>query len=491
MPHGQQFSPVPPDDLDVLVIGAGLSGIAAGYYLQTLCKNWRYAIVEARDRLGGTWDLFRYPGIRSDSDMYTLGFAFRPWKSPKAIADGPAILAYLQDCARDYGIDEKMHFGLRVQSLHWSSKDARWLVILHDSSGKERQVRCRFIFSCSGYYRYDRGHTPHFDGRDDFAGTIIHPQHWPEGLVYDGKKVVVIGSGATAITLAPTLAKRAKIVSLLQRSPSYVVSRPSRDAKAEWLREKLPAQAAYKLARAKNVLFSAASYTALRRMPQRSKTWLMKEAQRQLGESCSVTPHFDPSYAPWDQRLCMVPDGDLFKAIGSGRVKMVTDRIDHINRQGISLCSGKQLDAEIIVTATGLELQFLGGASLFVDDKEVDAATLMTYRGMMLSSVPNMMFASGYTNASWTLKVDLTCKYACRILKHLERGGYRHCVPTPTADLKSEPLIDLTAGYIERSRHLFPSAGDKRPWRLYQNYLADMATLRFGAVDDGHLRFVQ
>jgi cation diffusion facilitator CzcD-associated flavoprotein CzcO len=487
-----------PEHVDVLVVGAGISGIGAGVHLQKHCPRRTYAILEGRDDIGGTWDLFRYPGIRSDSDMYTLGYSFRPWTQAKAIADGPSILKYLRDVARDYGIDRKIRFGHRVRRASWSTQDARWTVEAERRTGEAGQggrsevvrMTCNFLFMCSGYYNYDHGYTPEFPGADRFAGPIVHPQHWPQGIEYAGKRVVVIGSGATAVTLVPELAKQAAHVTMLQRSPTYVVSRPAEDRIANALRRWLPAGLAYGITRWKNVLFGAWFFDLCRRQPERARKGLLHLVRQQLGPDYDVAKHFTPRYKPWEQRLCLVPDGDLFQAIRSGRASVVTDEIATFTATGVALRGGAEIEADLIVTATGLDLEFMSGLEVSVDGRRVDVTRSISYKGMMYSDVPNLALASGYTNASWTLKADLTAEYVCRLLNHMEKTGTLQCTPRlvdPT--VQPETWIDFSSGYFQRSLHKFPRQGSKKPWRLNQNYFRDILALRFGAVDDGTMEF--
>jgi monooxygenase len=478
------------EHLDVLIVGAGLSGIGAGYHLQKHCPAKTYAILEGRDCIGGTWDLFRYPGIRSDSDMYTLGYSFRPWREPQAIADGPSILKYVRDTARDYGIDRKIRFRHRVKSASWSSADAKWTVEAELSSGQTVQLTCSFLFMCSGYYSYEAGYTPEFPGIDRFTGRIVHPQKWTDDIEYAGKRVVVIGSGATAVTLVPEMAKTAAHVTMLQRSPSYIVARPQEDAIANWLRRHLPLKLAYGITRWKNVLLGMLFYNLCRHTPERMKQRILELVKEELGTSCDIDRHFTPKYNPWDQRLCLVPNGDLFQAIRAGKAAVITDHIETFTEHGLQLQSGEQLRADLIVTATGLNLQVLGNLQLSVDGKQVEPAKTLSYKGMMYSDVPNLASAFGYTNASWTLKCDLTCEYVCRLLNYMEAHGYRQCTPRnndPTVG--TAPWIDFTSGYVQRSIAQFPKQGTKAPWRLYQNYALDLMNLRFASVDDGVMIF--
>ena len=479
------------ETVDVLVVGAGLSGIGAGVHLRKHCPERSFLILEGRERLGGTWDLFRYPGIRSDSDMYTLGYAFKPWESPKAIADGPSILKYIQDTAREHDLERHIRYGLQVRRASWSTPEACWTVEAERvADGQRLQLRCNFLFMCSGYYRYDAGHSPHFEGRDGFAGRIVHPQHWPQDLDYRGQRVVVIGSGATAVTLLPELARQAAQVTMLQRSPTWIVARPSEDALANRLRRWLPARSAYALTRWKRILLGMYFYGLCRRKPQKVEQLLLGGVRAWLGPGADIERDFKPRYKPWDQRLCLVPDGDFFKALRSGKAGVVTDEIERFTAGGLKLKSGRELPADLVVTATGLELKVLGGVELSVDDRPVDLAQTVSYKAMMYSGVPNLASSLGYTNASWTLKCDLTCEYVCRLLNHLRAHGLRQC--TPTLDETTMPLApwsDFSSGYIQRSAHLFPKRGTRAPWLLKQNYLHDLWTLRHGRVDDGAMLF--
>jgi monooxygenase len=481
----------PLEHLDVLVVGAGLSGIGAGYHLQTECPGKSYAILEARDRIGGTWDLFRYPGIRSDSDMYTLGYSFKPWSSDKSIADGPSILSYVKETAAENGIDRKIRFNHRVVRAEWATDERRWTVTAERTdTGGTVKLTAGFVLMCSGYYRYDEGYTPEFEGTDRFKGRIVHPQFWPDDIDYAGKRVIVIGSGATAVTLVPALAREAEHVTMLQRSPSYVVSLPAEDPIARFARRILPAKLAYSLIRWKNVLLTMLSFQLSRRRPRLMKALIRKGVERQLPPGYDIDTHFKPRYNPWDQRLCLVPDSDLFEAIGTGRASVVTDTIKAFTENGIELDSGAELEADLIVTATGLNMLLLGGLSVSVDGEEIDFANTMTYRGMMVTGVPNAAFALGYTNASWTLKCDLTHEYVCRLLNHMDRHGYAYCVPEnrdPT--VTPQPMIDFSSGYIQRSIDKFPKQGSKAPWRLYQNYALDIRSLRRSPLEDGALQF--
>jgi monooxygenase len=483
--------PTEAEHLDVLIVGAGLSGIGAGHHLQAECPGKTYAILEARDAIGGTWDLFRYPGIRSDSDMYTLGYSFRPWKEAKAIADGPAILRYVEDAARDGGIDRHIRFNHRVVRAEWSSADARWTVEAERTdTGELTRITCSFLFMCTGYYRYDQGYTPEFEGTERFRGQIVHPQNWTEDVDYAGKRVVVIGSGATAVTLVPAMADAAEHVTMLQRSPSYVVSLPGEDPIAKLARRLLPPRLAYTVARWKNVLITMAVFQLSRRRPRIVKAMVRRAVERRLPPGYDVDTHFKPRYNPWDQRMCLVPDGDLFDAICDGRASVATDRIETFTEGGLRLESGKELEADLVVTATGLNLLALGGMEIAVDGKEVALPDTMGYKGMMLSGVPNLAIALGYTNASWTLKCDLTCEYVCRLLNHMDERGYAYCTPlNRDPSVTPEPFIDFNSGYILRSIDKFPKQGSKPPWRLYQNYARDIVSLRHGALEDGAMEF--
>lgn len=478
------------EHVDVLVVGAGLSGIGAACHLRTECPAKSFAILEGRAAMGGTWDLFRYPGIRSDSDMYTLGYRFRPWRDTKAIADGPAILNYIRETAAEFGVDKAIRYGHRVGRASWSSDDARWTV--EAETGPEKMVvrfTCNFLYLCTGYYDYAAGYTPEWPGVESFSGRIVHPQKWPEDLVYAGKRVVVIGSGATAVTLVPAMAERAAHVIMLQRSPTYVVSRPAEDKIANWLRRCLPARAAYALTRWKNVLLGIFFYNLARSRPDVFKRMLAKGVRHQLGEEYDIK-HFTPQYNPWDQRLCLVPDSDLFRAIRDGRASVVTDHIDTFTETGLQLKSGEHLDADIVVTATGLVLKLMSGLQLVVDGAPVDMSKTMAYKGMMYSDVPNLSSAFGYTNASWTLKCDLTAEYVCRLLKYMDKHGYAQCTPRVNdSELTEEPVLDFTSGYVQRALHTLPRQGSKTPWRLHQNYVKDLSMMRFGRVDDGTMEF--
>lgn len=482
------------EHFDVLIVGAGLSGIGAGYHLQTKCPAKRYVILEGRDCIGGTWDLFRYPGIRSDSDMFTLGYSFKPWTDAKAIADGPQILNYVRETATENGIDEHIRFRHRVKRASWSTPDARWTIEAERVTGEGAtelvRFTCNFLFMCAGYYKYEAGYTPEFKGAADFKGRIVHPQKWTDDIDYAGRRVVVIGSGATAVTLVPELARTAAHVTMLQRSPTYVVSRPAQDALANKLRRNLPARLAYHLIRWRNVMWGMFFFQLSRRRPAKVKNLILSGVRAALGPDYDVATHFTPRYNPWDQRLCLVPDGDLFKAIRERRAEVVTSEIDAFTPAGIRLKDGRELAADIIVTATGLELQVVGGLDVSVDGRAVDFASTLTYKGMMYADVPNMASAFGYTNASWTLKCDLTCEYVCRLLNYMDRHHYRQAMPhNDDAGVRLQPSLAFSSGYVRRAIDRLPKQGSKRPWRLYQNYALDIVSLRYGRIDDGVMRY--
>ncbi len=476
--------------VDVLIVGAGLSGIGAACHLKRLCPQRSVAILESRRSLGGTWDLYRYPGIRSDSDMYTLGYSFRPWTSEKSIADGSAILQYLRDTARENGIDHKIRYGHRVRRAAWSSTDAQWRVEVERDGGEVTHLRSAFLLMCGGYYDYAQGHMPAFEGRERFQGRIVHPQQWDDDVAYAGKRVVVIGSGATAVTLVPELAKRAAHVTMLQRSPTYMISRPSVDKIATWLLRRAPLALAHGVARWKNLLLGMYIFRLCRHQPQRVKAGMIKLVQQQLTPGYDVLTHFTPRYNPWEQRLCLVPDGDLFQAIRDERVSVVTDRIKRFTETGVLLESGVELPADLIVSATGLKMTVLSGIELDVDGRRIEPAQLVNYKGIMFGGVPNFASVFGYTNASWTLKADLASTFVCRLLNHMQRTGARQCVPrADDPAMEVEPWVDFSSGYFQRALDRLPKQGSKKPWKLNQNYLADLITLRYAAVEDGVMRF--
>lgn len=475
------------EHLDVLIVGAGLSGIGAAYRLQTELPGKSYAILEARSNSGGTWDLFKYPGIRSDSDMFTLGYPFRPWTEAKAIADGPSILQYVRDTASENGIDRKIRYNQKVTAASWSSDTSVWTLTVANED-REHTLTCNFLYLCSGYYSYDAGYTPDFPGLQTFGGTVVHPQFWPDDLDYAGKKVVVIGSGATAVTLVPTMAKSAEHVTMLQRSPSYILTLASKDKIADSFRKYLPSKVAHSVSRWKSVLVNLGFYQLCRRSPARAKRLLSLAANRQLPHNVPIDPHFTPTYDPWDQRLCVVPDGDLFKALRSGKASIETDRIDTFTESGIRLTSGTELDADIVVTATGLRMEACGGMSLDVDGEPVSLGDRYVYKGMMISGVPNLAMCVGYTNASWTLRADLTSMYVCRLLAEMDKRGYSTCIPQVTEDMDQRPILDLESGYVLRAVEQFPKQGSKSPWNMRQNYILDRFHSTFGSIND-HMSF--
>ncbi|MFS0771596.1 flavin-containing monooxygenase [Sphingomonas sp. 1P08PE] len=470
------------EHVDVLVVGAGISGISAGWHLQTRCPDRSYLILEARDAIGGTWDLVRYPGVRSDSDMHTLGFSFQPWTGEASIADGASIRRYIEQTAREHGIDRHIRFGIRVKSADWSERDARWTV---KAVGRTDDLvfTCSFLDLCAGYYDYDAGHAPAFAGSEDFAGTIVHPQLWPDDLDMRGKRVAVIGSGATAVTLIPAIADRAAHVTMVQRSPSYVVAQPLRDGTAARLRRLFGIRTAYRMVRAKNVLLSIIFFQASRRWPRAMARRMIGMVQQALGADYDTATHFTPRYKPWDQRVCLTPDGDFFAAISSGRASVVTGTIDRLEMGGIRMADGQQVAVDILITATGLSIKLAGGISFTLDGREIDFAGRLQYRGMMFDGVPNLAFTFGYTNASWTLKADLTALYVCRLLNAMRRRGARVVVPmNDDPAIRIEAFLPFTSTYIERVADRLPLQGTRSPWRLHQNYLLDVLALRFGRV---------
>jgi len=477
------------DHFDVIIVGAGLSGIGAACHLQRRSPGKNYAILEARQAIGGTWDLFRYPGIRSDSDMFTLGYNFKPWVGEKSITDGASIRHYVEETARENGVDKHIRFGHAVKALEWSTDEQRWTVRC-ESDGAAVVLSANWIIMGSGYYRYDQGYTPDFPGLGDFGGTVVHPQHWPENLDYAGKRVIVIGSGATAMTLVPAMAETGAQVTLLQRSPTYVANVPARDPVAARLRKLLPTRMAYGAVRAKNIVMGMVRFNLIRRYPKGSKDKLVGMVRDALGPAYDVETHFTPRYNPWDQRLCAVPDSDLFAAIKSGKVEMVTDTIDRFTANGIRLASGRELNADIVVTATGLNMQMLGGASLSVDGVAVEPSKTMMYKGMMIGGVPNLSYMVGYNNASWTLKADLSAEQTCRIINHMTKRGATQAMPVlDHAQMTDDNFFGLKAGYIERALETVPKQGATHPWRVHHNYARDYAALKFGKVDDGVLVF--
>lgn len=483
----------PSSHVDVAIIGAGISGIDAGYRLQRGNPKLTYAILEGRASLGGTWDLFRYPGIRSDSDMATLGFPFHPWRDEKMIADGAAIREYIERTARTYGIDRRIRYGHRVVAAEWSTADSRWTLTCEVDGGRT-QVTCGFLYACSGYYDYERGHAPEWPGMASFGGRIVYPQFWPTDLEYRDKRVVVIGSGATAVTIVPAVAETAAHVTMLQRSPTYIVALPSRDKIANDLRKRLPAPIADVLVRWKNIAYSSFTYILARKRPDRVRKMIRDGVLAALGSGYDVDvhdvdTHFNPTYKPWDQRLCLVPDGDLFEVLAAGRASIQTGRIAEFTPSGVRLESGKELPADIIVSATGLSMQLFGGVSLVVDGERVDTSQRLVYKGSLLEGVPNFAFSFGYTNASWTLKVDLNARFVSKLLRYMKRKRKAVVIPrTATADIAREPLLGLSSGYVRRAANIMPQQGPV-PWRVVQNYFVDLLAYRTGRLDDGTLRF--
>ena len=475
--------------LDVLIVGAGISGIAAGYYIDKRCPGLTWQIVEARASIGGTWDLFRFPGVRSDSDMYTLGYRFRPWRGEQAIADGAAILRYIKATAREFGIDKRIRFQQRVRQISWSSAQACWTVDVEPSAGERYQLRCKFLFMCTGYYRYDRGYTPAWAGMDDFQGQVVHPQAWHSDIDYRGKRVVVIGSGATAVTMVPALARDAAQVTMLQRSPSYIVSMSARDELALRLQTWLPFGLGAGLTRWRLILRSLIQYRFARSNPDEARAAMLAGIRSELGNDFDIERHFNPRYQPWDQRVCLVPDGDLFKAMRAGKVQVVTDRIQRFEEAGIVLASGERLPADLIITATGLVMRILHGVRILVDDAEIELGDTLSYKGVMYSGVPNLASAFGYTNASWTLRAELVCEYVCRLLQHMQRRDFAQCTPRLPDDMQPAAFVDFTSGYVQRALPSLPKQGKRHPWKLYQNYLKDILMLRFGRLHDGALEW--
>ncbi|MGB5794804.1 MAG: NAD(P)/FAD-dependent oxidoreductase [Mycolicibacter algericus] len=478
------------EHLDVVIVGAGISGISAAWHLQNRCPNKSYAILEGRDNLGGTWDLFKYPGIRSDSDMFTLGFRFKPWRSAHSIAEGADIWNYINEAAVENGIDKHIRYRHRVVAADWSDDENQWTITV-DNNGEQTQITASFVFACSGYYNYEEGYSPEFPGSKDFAGTIVHPQHWPEDLDYAGKKIVVIGSGATAVTLIPALANSgAGHVTMLQRSPTYVGALPLVDPVAVQANRFLPKAAAHFVNRWKAIGFSIFQYQLSRKFPKYMRKTLMTMAKHRLPEGYDVQKHFGPRYNPWDERLCLAPNGDLFKTIRDGKADVVTDTIDKFTKTGILLDSGQELAADIIITATGLNMQLLGGATLLRNGEPIDLPKTMTYKGLMFSGIPNAAISFGYTNASWTLKADLVSEFVCRVLNYMDEHGFDRVEPQHPGDaVKEEPFMDFSPGYFRRAMDALPRSGSEAPWRLKQNYLLDLRLIRYGKVDEKSLRF--
>lgn len=481
------------EHFDVLIVGAGLSGIGAAWHLQTECPGRSFVLLEARDAMGGTWDLFRYPGVRSDSDMYTLGYRFRPWTSGKAIADGPSIRAYIEDTAREGGIEPKIRFKHRVVASEWSTADARWTVTAEVGESHERRVfTARFVYTCTGYYDYDKGYRPEWEGTSEFAGQFVHPQFWPKGFDYAGKRVVVIGSGATAVTLVPAMAEgpgAAAKVTMLQRSPTYIATQPSVDTVVGVFRELMSPETAYAAARWKNILLQMLFYNAAQTWPRFIRALVKKGTRAELGPDFDIDTHFTPPYDPWDQRFCIVPDGDLFRVLREGRADVVTDGIARFDATGIVLESGRHLEADIVVTATGLVIKLLGGMTLTVDGRDVNLADTFAYQGMMYSGVPNLASAFGYTNASWTLKCDLVSEHVCRLINYMDANGYVQATPQHEPGMEGKPVLDFSAGYVQRALQGLPRQGKRAPWRLYQNYIRDLFLLRVGKVNHRVMKF--
>jgi cation diffusion facilitator CzcD-associated flavoprotein CzcO len=476
--------------VDVLIIGAGLSGIGAACHLSKKCPNKSYTILEGRECLGGTWDLFRYPGVRSDSDMFTLGYNFKPWTSTQFLADGPAILNYIQEAADEFKVTEKIHYNAQVHSVSWNSNDTTWTISYQNTQTKENhELTCNFISSCTGYYNYEHGYQPEFPGRENYKGIFIHPQQWPEDLDYKNKRVVVIGSGATAVTVVPEMAIDAQHVTMLQRSPSYMGAVPSEDPTVGLLRKFLPETWVYRISRTQKISFQISLYQLSRKFPSAIRKLLLGDIKRRVGPKVDMK-HFKPKYNPWDERLCAVKSGDLFEAIKNGKAAIVTDHIDHLTKSGIKLKSGEEIEADIIISATGLDLKFFGGIDIKVDGEDFSYKEKMNYKGVMLEDLPNLGFTFGYTNASWTLKADLTSEWLCRVLKYMDKNKVQQVMPVNTnPDVKPGDFLDFQSGYVQRSIDKFPKIGNKLPWKLTQNYPIDLAMLRFGKIDDGILTF--
>jgi len=473
---------------DIIIIGAGLSGIGAACHLERKNPEKSYQIFESRKEIGGTWSLFKYPGIRSDSDMYTFGFSFKTWDNPKSFADAPSILSYLKEAAEEYNVKEKIKFQTQVLEVSFNAENKIWSVTTLNNNVKTTH-QSNFLFSCTGYYNYDKGYTPNFKGLKDFQGKIIHPQHWPEKLDYENKKVIVIGSGATAVTIIPKMADKTSEITMLQRSPTYVGAFPNKDKAAKFLKAYLPKSLAHKFIRFKNIFVQILFFQACKIWPKKMKKWLVNGAQRQLGKF-PAKPHFEPKYNPWDQRFCVAPDGDLFRSIRSGKAKVITNEIDCITKKGIRLKNGTELNADIIITATGLELLAFGGAKIKVNDKDYNPSEAVTYKGLMLSGLPNCIFFAGYTNASWTLKSDLTSEYSSRLFKYMSKNNFKSFVPViKNKKMTISPLLNLNSSYIHRSSHLFPKQGSKLPWKLYQNYFLDFITLRLNKINGDSIKF--
>ena len=472
---------------DIIIVGAGLSGVGAACHLERKNPEKSYVIFEAREELGGTWSLFKYPGIRSDSDMYTFGFSFKTWDNPKSFADAPNILKYLNEAANEYRIKDKIKYQTKVLKANFDTQNKIWSITTINKVGNEEIYHSRFLFSCTGYYNYDEGYTPDYNGIENYEGEIIHPQHWPENLDYKNKRVVVIGSGATAVTIVPEMADETSEITMLQRSPTYVGAFPNKDKYAELLKKYFPKKVAHKLIRFKNIFVQILFFQACKIWPNYMKKLLVKAAQRKLG-NFPAKPHFEPNYNPWDQRFCVAPDGDLFRAIREGKANVITDKIDSFNKKGIKLVSGKNLEADIIISATGLKLLAFGGSKISIDNSPYNPSDAITYKGLMLSGLPNCIFFAGYTNASWTLKSDLTSEYASRLFNLMDKKNYSFFMPKiEKQNMNITPLLNLNSGYIHRSSHLFPKQGSKLPWKLYQNYFFDYTMLRINKIRDKNL----
>ena len=473
---------------NVIIVGAGISGIAAGYNLKKSCPNKSFSILEGRKNIGGTWDLFKYPGIRSDSDMHTLGFRFKPWIHDKSIADGPSIMEYLHETVDEYELKNDILLNHQVDSANWNSERSLWELEIKFNE-EIKNMTCNFLFLCGGYYSYSKPHMPYFKNQDNFEGQIIHPQFWDESLDYKNKKIAVIGSGATAITIVPAIAENAEHVVMIQRSPTYVVSRPSKDAINKFLKKILPTRITYFLIRWKNILFQSFSFFMAKKFPERTKNKILDLAKSEIG-SDNVNQYFTPSYKPWDQRICLVPDSDLFNAINNRKASIVTDKISEFQSDGILLDSGKKIEADIIITATGIELNSLNDINVTIDNIKVIANERLTYKGMMLSGVPNFAISFGYVNASWTLRADLTCEYVCRLINLMDKKGVKRCMPVDDKSAYGDDkLIDFTSGYFQRGLNQMPKQGNKAPWKNYQNYIKDIFAVRLMSIDDTNLKF--
>ena len=477
--------------LDVLIVGSGISGIGAGAHLSMKCPNKKYLILEGRENFGGTWDLFKYPGIRSDSDMHTLGFSFKPWLHKKSIADGSSIMEYLEETIQEYELTDKIRYRHYVHQAEWSSSENLWTLKVEDkNTGESKLFKSSFLYMCAGYYSYKGGYLPEFKGRDEFQGDIIHPQEWPEDFDYEGKNIVVIGSGATAATIVPAMSKKAKHVTMLQRSPTYYASAPDEDAMALFLNKFLPRRFVYSIIRLRNVLFQQWLYKRARNRPEKVKEFLLDRVKEEL-PNYNIQKHFTPSYNPWEQRMCLVPNSDLFEAIRQDDVSIVTDHIEKFTKEGIELKSGEVLKTDVIITATGIVLENFGGIEVKVDNSKIDVSDTMTYKSMMYSGIPNFVNSFGYINASWTLKADITSEYVCRLIKHMEKKNVKKCCPEIPADVEESKdwLEDWSSGYIQRSIHKFAKQGNKKPWVNYQDYLKDWFDVKFGKMEDGNLQF--